>query len=77
MRRSRIFNIANSEDEAGFPAVQNVRERCGVEQDKTCEDLERECEKYERAIASLDFSKGDPGRPQQRKNEEGERNKSD
>ena len=47
--------------------------------DKTCEDLERECEKYERAIASLDFSKGDPGGPQQRKKmrREKRRNKSD
>ena len=29
--------------------------------EKMCEDLEEECQKYERAIASLDLSKGGGG----------------
>jgi len=75
---SRIFDIASEKTKQDFPLCKTCANDVVVNMDKTCEDLERECEKYERAIASLDFSKGDPGGPQQRKkNEEGEKKKQE
>jgi beclin 1 len=72
---SRIFDIASEKTKQDFPLCETCAKEAEVNMEKMCEDLEEECEKYERAIASLDLSKGGGGQNGKEREEEGAKKK--
>ena len=74
---SRIFDIASEKTKHDFPLCETCAKEVEMSIEKMCEDLEEECEKYERAIASLDFSKVGGGREGEGDKKEGEKKRQE